>query len=293
MNRITKIGLSLAQRLKLDRVLLSLARKNGINKFLLKHCWQHKGYKHFYKRYLAWQEIFSENKIDLSEKIILEVGAGASVGLGYFFLKQGFKLWLASDFFQDLTADKKATRREKKLVKHVAAKYDPAILCQVKFANNRIIFGQRLNFCKLDVAQLNPAWTGNLDLILSVEVLEHLSAAEMTKAVANLSAYLKPGGLMIHNIDFRDHVNPANPFGFLHYSPSEWEKSTKGGIFYTNRLRLDDYLAIFSRYGLKVRWLKTKKMSLNKKIKIDEAFNKYTTEDLEIIRAFIVLEKIS
>jgi hypothetical protein len=100
MNKVTKIGLNLVQKLRLDGAILGLLNKKVINEFMLKHCWQHRGYQHFYKRYLLWREIMVQNKIDLIGKKILEVGAGASIGLGYFFLNQGFGSWTASDFFR-------------------------------------------------------------------------------------------------------------------------------------------------------------------------------------------------
>ena len=293
MNRATKIGLNLIQKLKLDRVMLVLLNKKRINEFMLKHCWQHKKYKHFYKKYLAFREIVVKNKIDLSGKKILEVGSGASIGLGYFFINQGLKLWTASDFFQDLLADKRATKREKKLIKNIANKYDRDILSRLEFRGGSLGLGQKLNFSKLNIIELNKEFVAGFDIILSFDVLEHIEIEQIETAIKNLSAYLRPGGLMIHDIDFRDHLNPANPHGFFQYDPAAWDKLTKGTIFYTNRLRLKDYLNLFSRHGLKVKLIEIKEEPLNRQIKINKYFNKFVRQELEIIRALIISEKIN
>ena len=293
MNRITKTGLNITQKLKLDQTAISLLNRRRINQFMLKHCWQRKGYKHFYKKYLIWHKIFEKNQINLAGKKILEVGSGASLGLGYFFFNQNYGSWLASDFYQDLLGNKKAIKREIKLIKEVAAEYDKNILSQVEIKGNNIIFGEKLNYLRLNLVDLKPELDKSFDIILSSEVLEHLFEESVELAIKNLAFYLRPGALMIHEIDFRDHINVANPHGFLKYDKASWDKLTRGTIFYTNRLRLRDYLEIFSKNNLKIKFLQTSKSPISDRIKKDKYFKKYDKNELEIIRSFLILQKLS
>ena len=84
------------------------------------------------------------------------------------------------------------------------------------------------------------------DFIHSVSVLEHLPFDCVQVIVYNLCRSLGPGGRMVHTIDLTDHWDAdANPFGFLRsdtdYIPKR-DSDTRG-----NRLRLSDWLAVFSR----------------------------------------------
>lgn len=291
MNFATKLGLNLMQKAKLDKAIIGLLNKKSLNQLMLRHCWQHKGYKHFYKKYLSWREILEKNQINLAGKKILEAGSGASLGMAYFFLNQGYGSWLASDFFQDLSADGKAIKREIKLVKKIATDYDEEVSRQIKVEDGKIIFGQKLNFKKLDLAEFNSGLEKNFDLIISSDVLEHLFEESVEPAIKNLALYLRPGALMAHEIDLRDHINVANPGGFLKYDKKDWDKLTRGTIFYTNRLRLKDYLEMFTKNKLKVKFLQAEEKPLPKNIKISDYFNKYDKKELTITRVFIILEK--
>lgn len=292
MNFATKLGLNLMQRARLDNAIIGLLNKKHINRLMLRHCWQHKGYKHFYKKYLSWREILEKNQVNLAGKKILEVGSGASLGLAYFFLNQGYVSWLASDFFQDLPADDRAIKREIKLINKIAAVHGGEISRQAGTERGKLVFGEKLGFKKLDLTEFNPGLEKKFDLIISSDVLEHLTAESVGPAINNLALYLKPGALMIHEIDLRDHINVANPHNFLKYSGSDWNKLARGTIFYTNRLRLKDYLEIFNGNKLKVKFLRAEEKPLPVNIKISGHFDKYDKKELAVTRVFIILEKI-
>jgi hypothetical protein len=103
------------------------------------------------------------------------------------------------------------------------------------------------------------------DLVYSVAALEHVpdpagTAAEMRRVLA-------PGGLAIHEIDLKYH-GAADPLRFLELDDAEWRlRATRyggalslsgildgsfGGEVFCNRLRRDDWLAVFRRAGFSI-----------------------------------------
>jgi SAM-dependent methyltransferase len=86
----------------------------------------------------------------------------------------------------------------------------------------------------------------SVDLIVSRSVLEHIT--NPSAAVKEQMRILKKGGTFIHFIDLRDHVFRW-PFEMLTFSKETWEKiltNPKNGAGYQNRLRMDDWLNLFS-----------------------------------------------
>lgn len=291
MNRLTKIGLNFLQRAKLDNFLISLLNKKNINSLMLKYCWQQKGYDRYYRKYLAWNEIMKKNNISLAAKSILEVGSGASLGLGYFFLDKNFKDWTASDYYRCFGASKSLIKKEIKLINEVREKFNKNILADVKIVNGQILLGDRLKFIKLELSRYCEELNNRFDLVISSDTFEHLEKETVKPIINNLNKYLKKGGLMINEIDLKDHVNPANPHGFLKYSDLEWNGLTRGTIFYTNRLRSNDYVKIFEDLNLKVKFIEKQNTPIPLNLKINKQFLNYDKNDIEAVKAYIVCEK--
>ncbi|MFA6551798.1 MAG: class I SAM-dependent methyltransferase [Patescibacteria group bacterium] len=291
MNNLTKLGLNLLQQARLDRLAIKALNNKFFNPLMFKYCWQERNYESFLTQYRQWREKLEKNGVSLKAKKILEIGSGGSIGLGYFFLKHDFKLWASSDLYQDLNKEKKLIASEKKLIKNVYKNYDRDIFKQAEFKDKKISFGPRFDFFKLQAETLREKFIGDFDIILSAAVLEHLPREIVTQAVGNFNRYLPVGGLMIHDIDLRDHINVASPYNFYKYDEAEWNKLTQGSIFYTNRLRLSDYLNIFTKHNFKIKYLEKQAKPLPANIKINNFFRSYQKDDLETINAFIILEK--
>lgn len=292
MNIITKLGLNLLQRARLDRLAIRTLNNKFFNPVMLKYCWQKRDYASFFEQYRDWKKKLDENGISFKDKRILEIGAGSSVGLGYFFLADDFKFWLSTDLYNDLGADKDLIKKEGRLLKEIHKNYNKNIFNEARIEGGKIIFGKRFGFERLQVADLKEELIEKFDIIISSAMLEHVERDFVKKTLANLKSYLKNGGLMIHEIDLKDHINTANPFDFYRYSHKEWDNLAGRTIFYSNRLRWADYSKIFNELNFKVEFLETRTKTLPSNLKINEAFSGYKKEELEIVQTFVVLKKL-
>jgi hypothetical protein len=160
----------------------------------------------------------------------------------------------------------------------------------VRFARGTLCFSDRFDFLSFDAACLQPHLVEAFDVVLTSAVMEHIERDVVRTTLANLSRYLRKGGYMIHEIDLRDHINVYNPHNFLRYSEEEWEKLTKGSIFYTNRLRESDFLRYFSR-DLEVVFLESTSKELPERLTVSAPFMSYEKEDLEKTTMFVILQK--
>jgi SAM-dependent methyltransferase len=149
-----------------------------------------------------------------------------------------------------------------------------------------------------------PFPDNTFDFCYSVAVFEHLDQPEGT--LAEIHRALTPNGLMVHEIDLRDHGSP-DPIRFLGLSEDEYLRSTqkygdgKGieGILngswtgepYCNRLRLSDWEDAFARNGfqtLDVRPLCLSSHSELGRHKLADPFRGKSLDDLAVLQFRIV-----
>ncbi|MDO8723776.1 MAG: class I SAM-dependent methyltransferase [Syntrophales bacterium] len=91
----------------------------------------------------------------------------------------------------------------------------------------------------------------SVDLIFSQAVLEHLSKREFGQTMQECRRILRPNGICSHQVDLRDHLGDA--LNNLRFSERVWESEffAKSG-FYTNRIRYNQMLQLFSDAGFAV-----------------------------------------
>lgn len=94
----------------------------------------------------------------------------------------------------------------------------------------------------------------SVDFVWSQAVLEHIPAAEFAEYMRELQRVLKPGGIMSHRVDLKDHLGGA--LNNLRFSQRVWESSlmSRSG-FYTNRIRYPQMIELFKQAGLEVEIL--------------------------------------
>jgi len=163
-----------------------------------------------------------------------------------------------------------------------------------------------LDLCQIIyIAPGDAANTGlpeqHIDFHTSYTVLEHIPPNVLADILREGNRIIKNNGLFIHRIDYSDHFSHSDKnisaINFLQYSDNEWAKCAGNRYMYMNRLRHDDFLALFESVGQQivsvepnidqrsVELLKTKGLSLN------DRFNSKSEKVLAISGAWIVTEK--
>jgi SAM-dependent methyltransferase len=94
--------------------------------------------------------------------------------------------------------------------------------------------------------------SNSVDFCFSNAVLEHLSLHEVIPTIQELHRVLKPGGVMSHTIDFRDHLDQN--LHSLRFAEHDWEtKLVVQAGFYTNRWRINQFYDAFKEAGFVIK----------------------------------------
>lgn len=117
-------------------------------------------------------------------------------------------------------------------------------------------------------APLDAARTGlqddSIDFISTNSTLEHVSALELPLVMKESFRILKPGGLICHFIDMKDHYSyfdsSIRKYNFLKFSESGW-KIFNSPLQYQNRLRLPDYQSLIKNTGFEIIYEEIEKAS--------------------------------
>lgn len=98
-----------------------------------------------------------------------------------------------------------------------------------------------------------PLPTGSVDLCHSGGVLEHHRPEEIRALLAEARRILRPGAVMSHVVDHRDHLHHADPswpfLAHLRWSPFAYRVLLGGPLQYHNRLLPTDVAALFGSAG--------------------------------------------
>lgn len=228
------------------------------------------------------KKILNQNKIDLKNKVCLELGPGNSYLNAYNLLINGAKKVILVDKFPRYIKTSKQEQFFNKELDYIRQKYAKKDLFFIK--NGKIDI-KYIEFIEGDFAKTNLK--EKIDFTLTISVFEHIKNIE--KVIAKLSKIIKKGGLMYHSIDLRDHYNFNNPFLFYKYSKNTWEKYlTQEGVSYTNRVRYGEFIRLFKKYGFKVINQKIERYPMKlKEIKINKEFQNLEDLDVGILRVLV------
>jgi len=210
-------------------------------------------------RFEGAKQFLNKEGYTLKDKVCLELGPGNSYINAYNFLMNGAKKVILVDKYPRYFESKKQRDFFEKEKSFIRKKY-----------GTRNVRGEDIEFFGGDLREFDLQ--EKVDFICSISVLEHIKDIE--DIIKEFARIIKKGGVMYHRIDMRDHYNFSNPFLFLKYSKSIWDKYlTKEGVSYTNRMRYPEFKDLFEKYGFKI--LKEEKEKLPvKKVKIHKEFAK-------------------
>jgi SAM-dependent methyltransferase len=111
-----------------------------------------------------------------------------------------------------------------------------------------------LDLCRIVyIAPGDAAKTGlgpdAIDFHTSFNVFEHIPHNVLLAILAEGNRIVRSGGLFVHRVDYSDHFSHSDtrisPINFLQYSDTQWDRYAGNRYMYMNRLRHDDFLALF------------------------------------------------
>jgi 2-polyprenyl-3-methyl-5-hydroxy-6-metoxy-1,4-benzoquinol methylase len=250
------------------KVIHLVKRISLINRLLLRNGWKDQSKEYYRNIYRLVSGVLLKNNVPLSGKTLLEIGSGNEPLLGNFFIEEcGVAKFIASDPYRETATT-------------TAPGYNDKLL------------SVKLDFTSTgNVAQ----YEDQLDLVISNAVLEHIKKSSCAKTIGNLNRVLKMDGYSFHQIDLRDHLSRiALPFNFFKYSDDAWDAATSNTIFYTNRLRSQNWIELFEKNGFRIAYLhKYRELNPRFPTKIDDVFTKTPTEDLNVSALDILVQKVT
>jgi len=273
-----------------------------------------------------------ENGLNVSPKVIAELGPGDSIGVGLLGLLCGAKEYYAFDsinytnlkdninILEDLT---KMLKNEEKIpneeefpeISPKIINYDFSkifiqefnILDNIDEKSNRLfntILQEDISQNNFPSVQYFAPWNQNdlikkesVDLIFSQAVLEHVENLDFTYKA--MSLWLKKGGLMSHQIDFQSHLTASEWNGHWTYSPFEWKLLNANQEYSINREPLSVHLFLMKKYGFSIisvypstEYHKNYYTDTISRNNLDEQFKNLTNEDLETVKCHIIAQKV-
>ena len=229
---------------------------------------------------------------------ILEIGPGANQSVALQFIAAGAEQVISVDKFvpQSFTAYHAGLYRDlrERLPFDWRGRFDDAVdLDRAVFNQRRILYVYSGVECVDRVVEAESA-----DLILSNSVLEEIY--DVDAVIDTLDGLLRPGGLMIHKIDFRDYgmfsAFSYSPFEFL--TIPEWiYKSFAAATGQPNRRLIGFYRDKFQALGYETRFTELFHYPADEAA-VDEIrsrlctpFRQMPAEDLLVSGAWIVARK--
>ncbi len=146
-------------------------------------------------------------------------------------------------------------------------------------------------------ARQTPLLPGSVDCYCSTNVVEHIPPAHLRGIFIEARRLLKPGGVVCHYVDLRDHFYTTDPsitmVNFLQFTDNEWHRLAGNRFMYHNRLRAHEYLRLFHDVGFQPILLEQETdaaslQALKRGMKLDERFRGQPPEELSVVGMGVV-----
>lgn len=194
----------------------------------------------YLKNYLKEEEPFKK-------KVVLELGPGPDLGIGFILLAMGVKKYIAADahslaantpaiFYENLLA-----KLKEKLPGCKEADLEKQLRQYFRNESDKISYFVDHNF-KISKIQ------DKVDIVFSNAAFEHFTDVEMT--VKELNNIMKPGGILISAVDLQTHtrwIRERDPLNIYRYNNFVWNLFKVRGS--PNRIRSFEYKDLLAKAG--------------------------------------------
>ncbi len=132
-----------------------------------------------------------------------------------------------------------------------------------------------------------------IDLVFSMDVLEHVDRAAMPVMAQAVRRVLRPGGLFLNQIGLDDHLAHyapgVSPKHFLTYSHQTWGWLFENNLQSFNRLQLSDIVRIMEQAGLEtLECVMDQDHAGLEKLRPHRQYQTYSRADLAAIRGYLI-----
>ncbi|KAB8151809.1 methyltransferase domain-containing protein [Kordia sp. TARA_039_SRF] len=228
-------------------------------------------------------EILEKENIPLKNKTVLELGSGWAPIIPYFFTN-------FAEVSRVVTYDINE-HYDAKTIQKLNSFYKENYQIEITAKKGKYPLPSNISYYpKTNLADENTQLHEQIDLVFSRFVLEHIPPEDLLKIHQSFAKILPKSAYILHMISPSDHRayddKSLSYYDFLKYSKEEWKKQhTK--FDYHNRLRLPDYLNIFTKAGYEVVSLDydtcdkdSEKYRKFKELTLHEDYKNYTEEEL-------------
>jgi SAM-dependent methyltransferase len=131
-----------------------------------------------------------------------------------------------------------------------------SILVGTHVSDNALLKAMNVEYMSPADASHLPLDAGTVDLHVSHTVMEHIPENVLAAILVEAKRVMRPGGLLIHNIDPSDHFShddgSITRINFLQFGDAEWEEWGGNQFMYHNRLRAGGYTRLFDAAGIRI-----------------------------------------
>lgn len=154
----------------------------------------------------------------------------------------------------------------------------------LSFSNAKYMTSGLIDFKKLK--------NESIDYIFSHSVLEHVRLHELEELISQMYRVIKPGGIISHNINYKDHLSES--LNNLRFSEKIWESDLMANSgFYTNRVPAIKMHRLFKNIGFQI--VKESFGSWSKlpipRSKISDDFKAFSDEELSYCTSSFIAQK--
>lgn len=231
-----------------------------------------------------FQEFLNYTEADLQGKTLLELGPGGSLGFGLLALEQGLDKYIAIDDGLHTFISNEQLLGYKKLI----GKGDATLTKYFSKTHQGWQYRpEKIQSAVINQTSIYPLPDASVDIIYSCAVLEHVH--DLALCYSEMSRVLRPGGIMYHEVDLRDHIFSQQSLWFLTI-PQKWFHAlfSRTGA-YVNRLRISDHKKLAARYHFRIS-----KIAVPQKFtspSFPKKLASLTPEDRETLTFIAVMEK--